>query len=288
MIPPTGPTQAVLDAAQVPSTPFTFKPAPPTRVGISDPVFLAASLAQLVDAVTGSDSRGSALRAVGDGAATLIIGAEQAAVVVCADDRQPDDVPDGPAGDVQLLMKAQEDTGEGPCLDAARSGERVLVQDLRSETRWPQFTPRAPWHLHSMLCLPVPVFGGRVGVLTVVSARAWAFDETSARLATVVTAHAALALGLAEKLLNLRAMADSREIIGQATGMLMQRHHLPAEQAFHVLTRASQERNLKLRTLCEQLTGAAPLPGRHSGPAADARRDDPAPDTGGGRPSRQE
>lgn len=280
MIPLTGPTEAVVDAASIP---FTLKPAAPTRVGVSDSVFMATSLAQLVDDVTRSDSCGSALRAVGDVAAMLIPGAAQAAVVVCADDRQCDDVPDGPAGDVQLLMKAQDDTGEGPCLDAARTGAQVLVHDLRTDTRWPKFTPRAPWHLHSMLCMTVPVFGGRVGVLTVVSARAWAFDETAARLATVVAAHAALALGLAEKLRNLRAMAESREVIGQATGMLMQQHHIPAEQAFHVLTQASQERNVKLRTLCERLTEAVSL--GHADQVGDLPRQDPAPRSDGGRPS---
>jgi transcriptional regulator with GAF, ATPase, and Fis domain len=261
----TGLTQAVVEAAPTPadvdrrpavgdaSVSFTFKPDPVARPGASDPVFVAAALAQLVETVTSSDSDRSAWQAITDVAATLIPGAEQAGVVVDGD-VPPPEAYGAAVGDVRLLMKVEHDTGEGPCQDAARTGDQVLVHDLRSDARWPEFISRTPWQLHSMLCTPMPITARGVGVLTVVSARAWAFDENSARVATVVAAHAALALRLLEQLRNLRAMADSREIIGQATGILMQQHRLPAEQAFHVLAQASQERNVKLRTLAAQLT----------------------------------
>lgn len=241
-------------AVDSPSAFLTFKPAPPARAAASDPVHLAASLAQLVDNVTSSDSSAAAARAISDVAATLVPGAEQAGVVVCGNEEDPVDVGDAVTGDVLLLMKVQQDTGEGPCHDAARTGEQVLVHDLRSDARWPQFTQRSPWQIHSMLCTPIAGPGQRLRVLTVVSARAWAFDEASARLATVVADHAAVALRLQDQIRNLRAMVDSREVIGQATGILMQQQQLTAEQAFHVLAVASQERNVKLRTLAEQLT----------------------------------
>jgi hypothetical protein len=297
MIPRTGLPQAAtpalsttFDAAPPPpavdshSAFLTFKPTPPARSATSDPVYVAASLARLVDSVTGSDSSRAAWRAISDVAATLVPGADQAGVVVCEEDRRSDDAGDAATGDVQLLMKVQDHTGEGPCRDAARTGEQVLVHDLRSEARWPQFTPRTPWHIHSMLCTPIPVPDQPVRVLTVVSARAWAFDETSARLATAVAAHAAMAVRLMEQIRNLRAMADSREVIGQATGILMQQHQLTAEQAFHALARASHERNVKLRTLAGQLTAALTFPDSRPEGVDHAHLTDLVDPAGGGRP----
>lgn len=257
---PTASGAARRSAVDDRSVSLTFKPALASRAAASDPVQLAASLAELVDCVAGSNDDRSAWQTISGIAATLITGAEQAGVVGYGDQRQAGDLCDGATGNVRLLMKAQEDTGEGPCLDAARTGEQVLVHDLRSDARWPQFTPRTPWQIHSMLCTPIAVGGGSVAVLTVVSARAWAFDDGSVRLATVVAAHAALALNLLHRIRNLRAMVDSREVIGQATGIIMQRHQVSAEQAFHVLARTSQERNLKLRTLAGQIADAVAAP----------------------------
>jgi AmiR/NasT family two-component response regulator len=53
---------------------------------------------------------------------------------------------------------------------------------------------------------------------------------------------------------------DSRNLIGQAQGMLMARYGLTPPKAFAVLRRYSQHHNVKLTELCEQLTTTGQLP----------------------------
>jgi AmiR/NasT family two-component response regulator len=56
-----------------------------------------------------------------------------------------------------------------------------------------------------------------------------------------------------------RAMG-TRDLIGQAKGILMERHKLTADQAFTLLVRASQATHTKLRDIAEQLTTVGQLP----------------------------
>lgn len=265
-----------------PTAQLTFRPVPPGRVGLSDPVSFAASLAELILTVTthsgAHPGEGSVWTVISDAAAVLIPGAEQAGIVVSAGLRRLSDLDvDVAHGDVQLLMETQDHAGEGPYLDAASSGEHVLVGDLHTDTRWPQFTASTPREIRSLLCTPLAVSSRAVGVLTVLSTRAWAFDDTSAQLATAVAAHAALALAHVERTRNLHAMAVGRDVIGQAKGILMQRHQLTADRASHTLVRASQNGNIELQKLCQHLARTGDFPTADSGDFPTARAEvDPA------------
>ena len=70
----------------------------------------------------------------------------------------------------------------------------------------------------------------------------------------MLAAHAAIALAGAQHETNLRKGMDSRDLIGQAKGILMERHKVTADQAFGVLTRVSQEMNRKLADVARELT----------------------------------
>ena len=98
------------------------------------------------------------------------------------------------------------------------------------------------------------------GSLSLVSSRPHAFDEEAVGLAAVFAAHATLALVGAEEVRNLTAMVSSRDVIGQAKGILMERLKLTNQEAFATLVRASQNNNIKLRVLCEQLNETGALP----------------------------
>ena len=74
-------------------------------------------------------------------------------------------------------------------------------------------------------------------------------------------AHAALALSAVGQVRHLQAKADSRDIIGQAKGILMERHKLTGPQAFQKLVLLSQTHNMQLRNVCEQLAATGALPG---------------------------
>ena len=232
------------------------------RAEAMDVIDFAAALAELtgliMDGGAGPDHR-SVGTVIGDAATELIPGAEQGGIITVAGLRDHT-LDNTAASDLQLLGKAQDHTGEGPFGDAIAGGAQVIVHDLRTDTRWPTFTARSPWEVRSLLCTPLAVSGRTAGVLAVLSTQAWAFDDTSARRAGVVATHTALALTHNEQVRNLTAMAHSRDVIGQAKGILMARHHLTAEQAYQVLSRASQDRNVKLAALCQTVADTGETP----------------------------
>jgi GAF domain-containing protein len=165
------------------------------------------------------------------------------------------------------LDKLQEEIGEGPCLDAVWEHEVVRVDDVRTERRWPTFCARAAeMGVGSMMCLQLFVDGDQLGAMNLYSSAVGAMDDEAEELARVLAAHAAVALAGAEHESNLRRGIDSRDLIGQAKGILMERHKITADQAFAVLARASQELNRKLLDVASEVTEVGTLPvGRRPG-----------------------
>jgi GAF domain-containing protein len=167
-----------------------------------------------------------------------------------------DDVP----RDVDQL---QYDTGQGPCLTALYQQKIVSAPDLAEETRWPVFAERAlALDVASMLSFRLYVEGDDLGALNLYSPDTQAFDEESEHVGLLFAGHAAVALATAQEREHLAEAVLTRDLIGQAKGILMERHKLTADQAFAVLVRASQQANLKLRALAEQLTRTGQLPTR--------------------------
>ena len=163
------------------------------------------------------------------------------------------------------LDKLQEEVGQGPCLDAVWDEEVVRVDDVHSDERWPLFATRAAdMGVGSMLCLQLFVLGDQLGAMNLYAHGTGAFDAEAEDLARVLAAHAAVALAGAEHETNLRKGIGSRDLIGQAKGILMERYKLTAEQAFGVLARASQDLNRKLIDVALEVTevGAVPRPRR--------------------------
>ncbi len=201
-----------------------------------------------------------ALTVITEGAVSLIDGTEHAAVVVptgrgtltalAAHGTLP-----------PLIMGLQNELGVGPCLDAAAQTEQLVAGDLATDPRWPAFSARVQqWNVASILCTPLALPGEVLGSLTLASSRPNAFDAEAVELAAVFAAHATLAVSNRRIVRNLTAMAGSRDIIGQAKGILMERHRMTAPQAFATLTRLSQNHNIKLRALCEYLIATGDLP----------------------------
>jgi len=97
-----------------------------------------------------------------------------------------------------------------------------------------------------MMCFQLFVAGDQLGALNMYSRTQAAFDGESQDIGLLFASDAAVALACAEHEANLRAGMDNRDVIGQAKGILMERHKLTADQAFGVLVRVSQEMNRKL------------------------------------------
>jgi GAF domain-containing protein len=152
------------------------------------------------------------------------------------------------------VADAQSDTGQGPCLDSIQRRVPVRVDDLAAEPRWAEFTARvAAEPFASMLSVPLLVAGDAIGSLSVYSAAAGGFDPEAEEMSFVLAHHAAVAIAGAREEEGLLQALDNRDLIGQAKGILMERHKLTADQAFRLLVRASQTLNVKLRDIAGQL-----------------------------------
>jgi GAF domain-containing protein len=176
------------------------------------------------------------------------------------------------AYDGQMAMDADElqyARGYGPCMDAGRAGQVFLVDDMRTEKRWPDYARNASEHgVGSSLSVPLPFQGVMIGALNTYAGRPHAFGDDDLALAQEVAAWVALAVERAEAttrtaadLAHLRTAMLSRAVIEQAKGVLMERYKIPEDQAFTLLTHASQHTNVKLRDVAAELVHTGALPG---------------------------
>ncbi|MGW8987552.1 GAF and ANTAR domain-containing protein [Streptomyces parvus] len=159
----------------------------------------------------------------------------------------------------------QERSGEGPCFDAARrrTGEQVFrITDMTTvQQRWPAYAPSArELGVGSMMGFLLYTEDEDLGALNLYSRKPGMFDETSETAAWLLASHAAVALSSARIRDQLVQAVDSRHVIGEAMGILMAGRRLTEDQAFDVLRRFSQERNIKLREVARQVTELGRLP----------------------------
>jgi GAF domain-containing protein len=159
-------------------------------------------------------------------------------------------------GDLALVAdELQYALGSGPCTDAARGGEVLLVHDMLTETRWPGYAEAvATKGVRSTLSVPLPVQDDVLGALNVYARRPRAFSGEDAAVAETFASYAAVAVrnahayaGAAGLVHQLREAMRSRAVIEQAKGIVMGHRRCTAEEAFDVLVRQSQQVNRKLR-----------------------------------------
>jgi len=202
------------------------------------------------------------LQKIVDLAVETIDGCDHAGITFLKDKRvdtpaASDDVP-------RTVDAIQYETGEGPCLDAIREHEIFETGDLGREARWPQFSIRAQraTGVTSMLAFRLFIEGDTLGSLNLYSKAADAFGEESRTVGLVFAAHAAVALSTALHDEQMDEALQSRDVIGQAKGILMAREGVDADQAFDMLRRASQRLNVKLRDVAGDAiqSSAAPSP----------------------------
>jgi GAF domain-containing protein len=158
------------------------------------------------------------------------------------------------------LDEMQYERGFGPCLEAAVGGQVIEISDGRAESRWPEYMAAFLQHgALSSLAVPVPVTQLAAG-LNVYAPAAGAFTDGHRHAAGEFAAHAAVALANMDTLQdardqaeNLRIAMQSRAVIEQAKGILIERHKLTPDQAWRLLVEASMRTNRKVRDLAEHL-----------------------------------
>lgn len=154
-----------------------------------------------------------------------------------------DDV--GPA-----LDRLQNEFGEGPSLDAVHGGGRVITDDLRVDSRWPRYGPPAATTTGVLSSAATALHDDRrtVGVLDLHSEQVSAFHEDVSRdsLLAVLAPFCTVVLVASAERANLERALLTRDLIGQAKGMLMAQSGIDAGTAFDLLRSASQRMNVKL------------------------------------------
>jgi GAF domain-containing protein len=171
---------------------------------------------------------------------------------------------------VEEIDTLQRESGQGPCLDAISQRVMVYGDDLHSDERWPSFGPAADeLGIRSALALPLTA-SGTMGAVNLYAQYPAAFGVVDRAKGVILASLASVALTAAHSLEdeerrieNLHSALSSREVIGQAQGILMERERIAADQAFDVLRRASQYLNIKLREVAQTLvdTGERPETG---------------------------
>ena len=159
----------------------------------------------------------------------------------------------------------QSETGEGPAVTALRDHESVVVRDLEVEDRFPRFTERArELGVRSLVSFRLFVEGETFGALTLYGPNPDLFTEESVAVGEIFAQHAAVAIASAAAEEQLQRAVASRDLIGQAKGILMHRDKLTGLQAFAVLVKASQDTNVKLpevaRVLVSDFEATLPQP----------------------------
>ena len=148
---------------------------------------------------------------------------------------------------VEALDGAQYELDEGPCLDAIRVTDTIVIEDTASDPRWPRWGPRAAeLGARSVLSVRLSTGDQVVGGLNLYARTRSAFDEDSVQVAHRYAEPASTAVAVVEKVEGLRTAMQSRHLIGMAQGMLMLRYGLDQDQSFAFLSRTSQQNNVKL------------------------------------------
>jgi GAF domain-containing protein len=156
---------------------------------------------------------------------------------------------------------AQYALQEGPCVDAATDSTLVVSGCLATDARWPRWGPcAASAGMGSVLSAEMHGREGRIGALNLYGERESAFSDDDAELAGVLAAQAAALMAVMSSEEGLRSAMETRTLIGQAQGMLMERFDIDAQRAFSVLSRFSQQANVKLRDISADLVRSRRIP----------------------------
>ncbi len=162
---------------------------------------------------------------------------------------------------VWAIDSDQYAAGDGPCLEAARTGEIVRVGVEEAHRRWPEFARSArAAGVESYLASPLVIGEEFVGSLNLYSEKPHGFGDLDVALLRVYMTAAVAAIASTRRLAEARKLAEglrtameSRAVIDQARGVLMARRGISAEQALAELSRQSQNTNVKLRVLAARV-----------------------------------
>jgi GAF domain-containing protein len=214
---------------------------------------IAESLAQIAREINVPRDLDSTLQVIVDSAQRSLPGIDHVGITLAHSSGQMETK----AATGQLvwdLDELQYELGEGPCVHAIQAASVVTVNDARNERRWPHFIPLAVEKgLRSQLGIALYQDAETLGGLNMYSISSDTIDPQTQHVAELFAAHAAIALGHAQHADHLHTGLISRQVIGQAVGIIMERYSLNEGRAFDYLARVSSHGNIKIRDVAQEV-----------------------------------
>ena len=156
------------------------------------------------------------------------------------------------------LDMLQYTLGEGPCVQAIEEEPVVLVPKIRQDERWPRYIPAAAEKgVRSQVAVRLFANGRHAGGLNLYSTEHDDVDEDCGETARLFATHAGILLGHTEHEEQLNQALQSRKMIGQAIGILMERYSMDPDRAFQFLVRTSSTGNVKLVDVARELVATS-------------------------------
>lgn len=157
-----------------------------------------------------------------------------------------------------ILDKIQRQHREGPCLSAAWEHHSIQVDDLAADHRWPHYRMEALKRTPIRSILAFRLFGDNrtAGALNFHAEQADVFDDESVEVGLSLATHTTLAWTMLRREEQFRSALISRDLIGQAKGMLMERFNIDTVAAFALLKRLSQESNTPVAQIASRVVTA--------------------------------
>jgi transcriptional regulator with GAF, ATPase, and Fis domain len=154
-----------------------------------------------------------------------------------------------------LLDEIQQRHRQGPCLTAAWEEKTVHVANLETDGRFPLYARDAlrETPIRSVMAFQLWIAGETMGALNVYAEEPNAFSDESRIIGRVFAAHSSVAWNAARRDEQFKKALASRDIIGQAKGMLMERYGITALQAFDLMRKLSQDSNTPLILVATEL-----------------------------------
>ncbi len=214
---------------------------------------LAVRMAELARKVAGPRSVNDVLSDVTSAVMDLIPGTDTAGILMIGKGGKFESL----AGITELphrLDELQMEYNEGPCVQAALDEVIVRTNDFRNEGRWPRYSPAVvELGVLSGLSLKLYTANRTAGALNLFAFKPNAFSSADETIGTVLAAHAAAAILASREGEELHSALSTRDRIGQAKGIIMERYQVDDVRAFEMLRRLSQDSNTRLVDIAERV-----------------------------------
>jgi GAF domain-containing protein len=163
------------------------------------------------------------------------------------------------------LDERQYELGFGPCLDAAKSGQTIVVDTSSVDSPYREFARTAARAgVRHVVSVGLPLVQRSIGGLNIYKTAEDGFSPTFLEHAEVFAGYAAVAVnnvasyaGAVNEAAHLRIAMQSRAVIEQAKGVLMAHDRCTADEAFAMLRRISQHRNVRLQQVAQNIVDSA-------------------------------